>query len=167
MERKIKFRVTRRNVVENIANGVFDALNKIVLVNKMGNVAAPQENVMAKNWRHVSPSLIRNELTQELIQQHYLRFDSPDEQAIGSQLLAKRIRLQHPNIIKLIYFNEKSGGCSCASMGRAYSTVVYTEHSGDSLSEYARVNPFPLRGSCPCLGILQGATYLQEYYGFF
>jgi|LakMenEpi03Aug12_release.lakeMendotaPanAssembly.Ray.scaffolds.fasta_scaffold4102476_1 hypothetical protein len=69
----------------------------------MGN---SPKNVSAfiKNWRQVAPSLLRNQLTHELIEQHFLRFHNVDDQNIATQLLAKRIRLHHSHVVKLIYY---------------------------------------------------------------
>lgn len=45
--------------------------------------------------------------------------------------------------------------------------MVYTEYSGESLADYINVHPTPFQGICPCVGIIEGITYLENYYGFF
>lgn len=132
----------------------------------MGNSSAPS-TPLTRNWLHVSPSLIRNQLTNQLISQQTLQFDTLDQQVLNAQLLTKRIRLQHPHVLKLIYFASQNSPAACSPLERPYSTLVYTENYGDSLAEYAQVNPLPFRGKCPCLALLHGALYLQQYYGWF
>jgi hypothetical protein len=91
----------------------------------MGNESG-REGGLGRNWRHVSPSLIRNEHTNELIQQDALSFPNPDLQQFATQLLTKRIRLQHPHILKLIYFQPSSSICSCSVNGNSYHIIAYT-----------------------------------------
>ena len=86
---------------------------------------------------------------------------------MNTQLLTKRIKFNHPNVLKLIYFAENKDRCSCSADGKPYSTLVYTEYSGDSLKEYFHINRVSARDQCPCLGIIQGAIYLNQFYGFF
>lgn len=132
----------------------------------MGNETG-REGGLGRNWRHVSPSLIRNEHTHELIQQDTLSFANPDIQNFTSQLLTKRIRLQHPNVLKLIYFMPSGSLCTCSTDSNPYRTTVYTEYAGDSLTDYLSINPAPYRGCCPCQAIIEAAIYLQHFYGFF
>lgn len=133
----------------------------------MGN-SPKNVSAFTKNWQHVAPSLLRNNLTHELIEQHFLRFDNVEEQTLGSQLLAKRIRLHHSHIVKLIYYAPENQLCSCSPLEKPYRTQVYTEHPGDCLIGFLRINQMPLKSKgCPCLSVLQGATYLQQYYGAF
>lgn len=133
----------------------------------MGN-SPKNTNAFTRNWRHVAPSLLRNELTHELIEQHYLSFANPEEQLLGTQLLAKRIRLHHPHIVKLIYYAPESQPCSCSPLDKPYRTQLYTEYPGDCLIGFMRVNQLPLKSrGCPCMSLMQGAMYLQKYYGSF
>lgn len=102
----------------------------------MGNSNAG-DSALTHHWQHVSPTLIRHSLTHELIEQHHLTTPNPDQHALHSQLLTKRIRLQHPNILKLIYFAPDKASenlCSFSTTRHPYSTLVYTEYPGDCLS---------------------------------
>ena len=100
--------------------------------------------------------------------QHYLSFANLDQQLLGAQLLAKRIRLHHSHIIKLIYYAPENQLCSCSPLGKPYRTQVYTEYPGDCLVNFMRVNELRLQSKgCSCLSIMQGAIYLQQYYGAF
>lgn len=133
----------------------------------MGN-SPKNANAFTKNWRHVAPSLLRNQLTHELIEQHFLRFDNVEQQTLGTQLLAKRIRLHHAHIVKLIYYAPDNQVCSCSPLEKPYRTQVYTEYPGDCLIGFLRINQMPLKSKgCPCLSLLQGTIYLQQYYGAF
>jgi len=133
----------------------------------MGN-SPKNASAFTKNWRHVAPSLLRNQLTHELIEQHYLRFDNVEDQNLGNQLLAKRIRIHHSHVVKLIYYAPENQPCSCSVLEKQYRTQVYTEYPGDCLIGFIRVNQMPLKSKgCPCISVLQGATYLHQYYGAF
>ena len=70
----------------------------------MGNKSI-ESTPISKNWRYISKDLIRNELTSELIQEHILYFDTNEQVLCEKLFMNKRIRLQHPAVLKLIYFD--------------------------------------------------------------
>ena len=81
--------------------------------------------------------------------------------------MSKRIRLQHPAVLKLIYFDFYGQESFCQVGAKGLWAKVYTEYFGESLKEFNRVHHAKEGEQCICLGFLSGVMYLQQSYGFF
>lgn len=85
---------------------------------------------------------------------------------INHSLLMKRANVNHPNIIKLIYFYQSSENGLCTS--RIYSHQIFVEHHNQQL--LAEVNFAEHRSvlkECFCCPIVNGLAFLCSKYGYF
>jgi hypothetical protein len=70
----------------------------------MGNQIEEKSKLLVKNWVKVDEKTYRNAITEELINLYTINYHSEEEMQIGQGNLMKRANINHPNVIKLIYF---------------------------------------------------------------
>jgi hypothetical protein len=133
----------------------------------MGNKGSHEQGLLTPNWIRIAPSFLRNTLTNELIQEHEVRFETHDQQSDFVALLNKRMANHHPHIVKVIYFKIQGENCRCSSDGKRYSLLLYTEYQGPSLGAQISSKTVQHTSTCNCLNIITVLEQLQETYGSF
>lgn len=92
----------------------------------MGNSCEGRSNLLIKNWTRVSAQRYRNVITDELIDEYLAQYQNEEQMVVGARSLNKRASVNHPNVIKLIYFNETNARSNCKH--RTYAHRVFVEH---------------------------------------
>ena len=116
-----------------------------------------------KNWLKLDNNTYRNAITEELIDEHRLDYATEDEMIASHSQLMSRANINHPNILKLIYFCQNTRGC-CTN--KLYSHQVFIEHQHHQLTEYLKHHQ-NTQGDCFCCSLVNAFSHLSEKYGFF
>ncbi len=78
--------------------------------------------------------------------------------------LMGRANINHPNVIKLIYFSQSQKGC-CG--GKVYAHKVFVEHQNQRLAEYLTNFDEKGKSECFCCPLVNAFNVLTEKYGHF
>lgn len=144
----------------------------------MGNSIQEKSSLLVKNWVKLDGSTYRNAITEELIDEHIVQYPSEELMHTAHTHLMARANINHPNVIKLIYFCQEAQKACCTD--RIYRHRVFIEHQTQQLSQYleARTAREDRKGSerrqregevseCFCCPIASGLAYLADKYGYF
>ena len=133
----------------------------------MGGSSSSRTHPLTANWERLNGEFLRNRVTHELIQQHVVVLPSEKEQLAHTAILRKRFSLQHPHIVRIIYFKNENRMCQCSQEANDYQNVLFTEYPGDSLRELVDQNSLHSQPSPFLYNLANAFEYLRDQYGPF
>lgn len=136
----------------------------------MGNSAQEKSSLLVKNWVRLDNNTYRNAITEELIDEYQLESASEEAMQAAHGRLLTRANINHPNVIKLIYFCQDSQKNCCTN--KTFRHRVFIEHQDQQLPQYLALQRDTTRndvhkGECFCCAIANAFAYLAEKYGYF
>jgi hypothetical protein len=93
-----------------------------------------------------------------------MEYQTEEEMLANHTQLMIRANINHPNIIKLIYFCQNQKGC-CSD--KVYKHRVFIEHQNQQLSEYLASFKEKSISECICCSVANAFNHLSQKYGYF